>query len=187
MEFLRERPSDLAAIRAVVEAAFPTPAEALLVKTLRDAGDAVVSAVAVEHGELLGHVMLSKMTGPFPMVGLAPVAVLPARQNQQIGSRLVTYALDLARNDRWFAVFVLGDPRYYGRFGFSADLAKGFQSPYAGSNFMALALGRDLPVRSGQVDYASAFASLDQNAKTPPAPMPTVDSFRRGSTRAGAG
>ena len=153
MEFLRERPSDPAAIRAGVETAFPTPAEALLVETLRDAGDAVVSAVAVEHGAVLGHVMLSKMTGPFPMVGLAPVAVLPARQNQLIGSRLVTYALDLARSDGWLAVFVLGRPRYYARFG--------FQSPYAGANFMALALVCDLPICSGKFDYASAFASLE--------------------------
>jgi putative acetyltransferase len=159
-EIRRERSSDIDAIRAVVEAAFPTKAEAVLVEALRAAGDAVVSAVAVENGTVLGHAMLSKMGGPFPIVGLAPVAVLPARQKQGIGSRVVTYALGLARESGWIGAFVLGAPTFYGRFGFSVDLARGFQSPYAGSHFMALALNGSLPLSAGQVDYAPAFAQL---------------------------
>ena len=161
MELLRERPSDIGAIREVVEAAFPTAAEARLVEALRDAGDVVVSAVAIEHGAILGHVMLSRMVAPFAAVGLAPVAVRPDRQNQLIGSRLVGYALDLVRHDGWVAAFVLGDPRYYGRFGFSVDLAKGFRSPYARPHFMTLALEGNLPILSGKVGYAPAFADLE--------------------------
>lgn len=160
MELLRERPSDIAAIRAVVEAAFPTAAEARLVEALRQAQDVVVSAVAVEDGAIVGHALLSKMTGPFPSVGLAPVAVLPRRQNQGVGTRLVRYALEAARDDGRIAAFVLGAPRYYERFGFSVDRARGFQSPYAGPHFMALALRGDLPILSGRVDYAPAFADL---------------------------
>ena len=46
-------------------------------------------------------------------------------------------ALDRAREGGWAAVFVLGDPAYYGRFGFSADAARGYASPYAGEHFLA--------------------------------------------------
>jgi hypothetical protein len=55
-----ETPSDIAAIRVVEEAAFPTPAEARMVDDLRAAGDAVFSLVAVEDAMVVGHVMFSK-------------------------------------------------------------------------------------------------------------------------------
>lgn len=144
-----------------MKAAFPTQAEAALVDALREAGDVVASVVAVESGRLLGHAMLSRMTGPFPIVGLAPVAVLPNWQRRQIGQRLVSYALGLVQDDGWVAAFVLGDPHFYERFGFSVDLARDFQSPYAGSHFMVLPLSGVLPTRSGKVDYAQAFEDLD--------------------------
>ena len=62
--------------------------------------------------------------------------------------------------------FVLGDPAYYGRFGYAADLARGFDSPYAGEHLMALALkDGKLPcgVR-GVASHAGAFTTLAQNA-----------------------
>ena len=46
-----------------------------------------------------------------------------------------------AREGGWAAAFVLGDPAYYGRFGFRADAARGYASPYAGEHFLALPLG----------------------------------------------
>jgi putative acetyltransferase len=59
------------------------------------------------------------------------------------------------------AVFVLGNPAYYGRFGFCADHASGFESPYVGPHFIALALGRgEWPANSGKLRYAHAFAAL---------------------------
>jgi len=61
----------------------------------------------------------------------------------------------------WGAVFVLGNPAYYGRFGFNAGDASGFTSPYAGLHFMVLALARGgLPMLRGRVEYAAAFAKL---------------------------
>jgi putative acetyltransferase len=57
---------------------------------------------------------------------------------------------------------VLGDPAYYRRFGFDADAARGFESPYADPYFLVLALGSaGLSARSGRVDYAPAFRDLE--------------------------
>jgi putative acetyltransferase len=58
------------------------------------------------------------------------------------------------------AVFVLGDPLWYERFGFRADAASGFTSPYAGQHLMVLAMTGSLPVSTGEIVHAPAFAKL---------------------------
>ena len=73
---------------------------------------------------------------------------------------LVADMLDAARRDGWRLVFVLGDPGYYGRFGFSAAAAAPFESPYAGPYLMALALGEGPLPGFGRFDYAPAFGAL---------------------------
>lgn len=156
-----EIPSDREAIRAIHLASFPGPDEADLVDRLRADGDAVISLVAVVEDRVIGHVMFSKMTAPFRALGLAPVAVLAEHRRKGYAARLIEEGLRRAAADGRQGVFVLGDTRYYGRFGFSADAAKDFQSSYAGEHFMALALnGKSLPVHTGRVDYAPAFAAL---------------------------
>jgi putative acetyltransferase len=154
--------SDTAAIRAVEEAAFARSSEADLVDALRAAGEAILSLVAVECEHVVGHVVFSRMDAPFRALGLGPVAVRPDRQRQGIGGRLIREGLLRARDGNWQAVFVLGEPAYYRRFGFDPALAARFRSPYAGPYLMALPLGApDLPARSGRVDYAPAFAALE--------------------------
>jgi putative acetyltransferase len=74
---------------------------------------------------------------------------------------LIREILKLARARGWEAVFVVGAPEYYSRFGFCADFAKAFASPYAGPNFMALELVEEvLQSKSGDVAYAPAFAAV---------------------------
>ena len=153
-----ERPTDGTAVRGVVEAAFARPDEARLVERLRADGDCEISLVAVENGRIVGHVLFSRMIAPFRALSLAPVAVAPNRQRSGIGSRLIGAGLERARGAGWHGVFVLGDPNYYRRFGFDPALARGFSSPYAGPQLMALALGPALPVRSGAIEHASAFS-----------------------------
>ena len=161
MNIRTEIPADRDAIHAIHCAAFPTVAEADLVDRLRADGDAMVSLVAVESGTIVGHVMFSRMAAPFRALGLAPVAVLEAHRRKGIAARLIEEGLKRAAQDGWEGVFVLGDYHYYGRFGFTAEAAAPFVSPYAGPHFMALALNaKTLPARSGRVDYASAFAAL---------------------------
>ncbi len=83
-----EVPADIPAIRKLVEGAFGQPAEARLVDQLRGDGDAVISAVAIDAGNIVGHILFSKMATPFRALGLAPVAVAPDRQGKRIGSRI---------------------------------------------------------------------------------------------------
>jgi putative acetyltransferase len=157
--------SDAAAIRAVHLAAFPDATEADLVERLEQDGDVVLSLVAVEGNRIVGHVLTSRMTAEgdgrtFRAVGLAPVAVLPDRQTAGIGSRLIRDALERLRARGEELVFLVGEPGFYRRFGFTAETAAPFASPYAGRYFMALALG-DVEIPAvGRADYAQAFAGL---------------------------
>jgi putative acetyltransferase len=66
-----EEPADCVAIRTVIDAAFPTQAEAQLVDQLRADGDAEISLVAIDDGGVVGHVMFSRMTAGFRALGLA--------------------------------------------------------------------------------------------------------------------
>jgi putative acetyltransferase len=161
VQILREITEHEPAIRRLHLAAFPTPAEADLVDSLRRDGDIAISLVAFERNRVLGHVLFSRMTAPLRALGLAPVAVDAERRGEGVANRLITEALAQARNDAWEAVFVLGDPHYYARFGFSAEAAACFETPYAGPYFLALALdGRDLSAHAGSLDYAPAFRAL---------------------------
>ncbi len=158
---------DGAAIRAVHIAAFPTKAEAHLVEALERSGDATASLVADDRSAIVGHVLLSRMTildGPARLraVGLAPLAVRPECQSGGIGGRLVEAAVAAAREAGEDIVFLLGEPAYYGRFGFSAEAAAPFGSPYAGPYFQALWL-RDEPEPPAQASahYAAAFSAFE--------------------------
>lgn len=156
----REEPPDIPVIRKLIVAVFPTPAEATLVEQLRSDGDVVISMVAVESGVIMGHAMLSKMAAPFRAVGLGPVSIAREQQRKGIGSALVRSTLRKAKEAGWQGVFVLGDPDWYRKFGFDPVLARGFESPYVGPHLMALSFDGPLPVLSGKIDYAPAFAAL---------------------------
>ena len=159
-------PGDAAGIRAVHEAAFPTPLEADLVEALVREGDAIVSLVDARQGGIVGHVLLSRMRASADgravrALGLAPVGVLPGFQGGGVGSALIEAALGVARATGEELVFLLGEPDYYARFGFSAAAAAPFASPYAGPYFMALALHPGFEPRAeGEAAYARAFSDL---------------------------
>jgi len=154
-----EATNDRPQISEVVRAAFGRMAEAHLVEQLRAEGDSTIGLVAVEQARIIGHVMLSNMTAPFKALGLGPVSVRPDRQRSGVGSALIQEALRQARQGGWDAVFVLGDPRFYRRFGFDPEPTGGFTCLYAGPHFMVLFMSNDLP-RTGTIAYASAFAAL---------------------------
>jgi putative acetyltransferase len=161
MDIRDEGPQDWESVYKVVCSAFGQSAEADLVKKLREAGDSVISLVAEEYDQIVGHVLLSKISAPFPALALAPVSVAPTKQRSGIGSTLIQNAASCARNQGWAAIFVLGDPNYYERFGFDRKAAADFTSPYAGPHFMMLKLSPSLMTTSGQLRYPPAFATLD--------------------------
>jgi putative acetyltransferase len=140
--------------------AFPTRAEADLVNKVRADGDAAISLVAVVDGNIVGHVLFSKMQSPERFLGLAPVAVHASDRRQGIADALIREGLAGAKAQGWAGVFVLGGD-YYKRFGFDPSLATGFRSPYAGPHLMALSLQPEgLSIRTGPAEYARAFAEL---------------------------
>jgi putative acetyltransferase len=157
-----ETPGDIPGIQLVEAEAFPTHAEADLVDRLREDGSAVLSLIAVLDRQVIGHAMFSRMQEPRGSLGLGPVAVLSAHRRRGVAAGLIREGLSRAKADGWAAVFVLGDPAYYGRFGFSAALAAGFGSPYAGPHLMGLELqAHSLAAKTGTLSYPQAFADLD--------------------------
>ena len=152
--------ADRDAIRAVHRSAFGGDAEAHLVDALRRAGVAVISLVAERDDRIVGHVLFSAIEAPMRALALAPVGVDPGVQNSGIGSALIREELKRA-DEAWEAVFVLGEPAYYARFGFSIDAAKNYACCYAGEHFMMQTLGRSVVARKGQLFYPAPFADLD--------------------------
>ena len=166
---IRIRPAtaaDAKAIRAILLSAFPTAAEADLVERLIADSCVLISLVAEQDDVIVGHLLLSRMnvSGDGRSVratGLAPVAVLPDAQRSGVGSRLIAEALSAAAGAGEDMIFVLGDPDYYDRFGFSAETAAPFASPYSGPHLQAVTLRPDVPIpQEGSADYAPAFSAL---------------------------
>jgi len=130
-----EKSEDIPAVRIVNERAFGRPAEADLVDALRRNGKAAISLVAEDGGRIVGHIFFSVVTiqskGTVSTgIGLAPLAVMPERQNQRIGSMLVEHGLRRCREEDHPFVVVLGHPNYYPRFGFVPASRFGIKSEY---------------------------------------------------------
>lgn len=156
-----ERPDDAPAIRNVLNAAFDGPAEGQLVDSLRAAGDLVLALVAVEDAAIVGYIAWPRLLIETPRdvraaVGLAPLGVSPQSQRSGIGSALTRAGIALLQANGERLAFVLGDPAYYQRFGFSLEAARAYGSTYTGSHFMALKLAADAPER-GRVRYPASF------------------------------
>ena len=117
-----EQEADRAPVRAVNVSAFETAAEADLVDVLREQARPIVSLVAEDGGQVVGHIMFSPVTlaghGEVKVMGLGPMAVAAEHQRRGIGSQLVAAGLDRCRQMGFNAVVVLGHPDYYPRFGF---------------------------------------------------------------------
>lgn len=122
-----ESGGDISGIREVnIEAFADHPVsrqtEHLIVDALRTAGAMELSLVAVEEGRVLGHVAFSRAVVGDAESGwylLGPIAVLPSRQGQGIGSALVEAGLSEIRSHGAVGCVLVGDPGYYGRFGFA--------------------------------------------------------------------
>src|SRR3546814_15516137 len=84
-----ETTADRAQVRRLHLASFPGPQEADLVERLHRDGDAVIALVAAAEAEVAGHVMFSRMTGPFRTLVLGPVAVLPPRRRPGLPAHLL--------------------------------------------------------------------------------------------------
>ncbi len=176
-----EQAEEREAIAAVNRAAFGGDEEAKLVEDLRRQGSVLLSLTAAAHGVVIGHILFSRLrvetpSGEVRAAALAPMAVLPEWQRKGIGAALIKRGLEACAEKGIEAVFVAGHADYYPRFGFSAEAAAGFESPWAGPHTMALELTPGaLAGKRGRLVYAAAFGALNENDQ--PAP-PAADSSR---------
>ena len=154
---------DRDAIYRVEVDAFGGDAEAKLVDALVAAGD-VVLELAERDGSIVGHVLFSRLTvmqhdnAAFPAIALAPLAVAPGKQRQGVGALLVEDARRRLQAMGEALSIVVGDPAYYGRFGYEHARASGFESDFQGAAMQALAW-RAAPT-AGRLVYATPFGSL---------------------------
>ena len=160
-----EKLENVSAIRVVNEQAFARAAEADIVDALRRNGKAILSLVAEDNGRIVGHILFSPVTiqsneTELTGAGLAPLAVVPDRQNQGIGSKLVEEGLRRLREAGHRFVVVLGHPNYYPRFGFFPASRFNIKSEYdvADEVFMAMELQEGaLQDQSGIARYQQEF------------------------------
>ena len=157
-DFRTDEPEDRLGILAVQRRAFGGEAEAELVDRLIEGPEKTISMVADLDGMIVGHILLTELQGPEKALALAPLGVDPDWRDFLIGTELTNHALAKAREDGWRSVFVLGDPVYYGRFGFKAELTRHVKTPWPGPAFQALELvpGALADFR-GAVVYPKAF------------------------------
>jgi len=153
---------DREAVRDLLIAAFGGgDGEARLVDALRADGDLPIALVAEQDRVVAGFIAMSPLREPAGALALAPLAVSHQYQGTGVGSALVEAAIARARAQAAGAslIFVLGDPNYYGRFGFSTGAASAFDCVYAGPHFMALCISSAAPNTSAVV-YSPRFSEL---------------------------
>jgi putative acetyltransferase len=162
-----ETDADIAAIGELVADVFRSPAEARLIDRLRDEGHILVSLVADTDHRIVGNVVFSHLPifmkdRTIEAAALAPLAVHLDYRRSGIGAALVNEGLRICRQRGKDAVIVLGDPRYYTRFGFSPELAAGIASKYSSPSFMAIELTPHvLRNARASVKYPNAFDDLE--------------------------
>ncbi len=163
MEFTirNEEEKDFDQVRTILRATFPSDAESRLVDALHANGKAIISLVAENGDNVLGHILFSPVSIPPPNeakgMGLAPVAVRPDVQSLGIGSQLIRDGLRLCKELGIDYCVVLGDPHYYSRFGFEKASRFDLQNEYGVDEEFMLIRFSDRPI-TGLVQYAPEFS-----------------------------
>lgn len=125
-----------------------------------------LSLVAELNNKIVGHILFSYIDlvnkKTTQVLALAPVAVLPEYQNQGIGSALIKIGLDIAKETTAPMVVVLGDPKFYTRFGFKPAIDYDIQSPFdvPDEYFMVKFLAIDNLGYQGKIKYPPTFQDL---------------------------
>lgn len=132
----KETAADVDDIRPVNDSAFGQLDEGRLVDALRGSASPFLSLVAEDRGRIVGHICFTPVAivhddGRVTVIaGLAPMAVVPERQREGIGSALVEAGLEECRRAGFRAVVVVGHPEYYPRFGFEPAVRSGLTCEY---------------------------------------------------------
>ena len=156
------RESDLEEVFNLIHAAFGNRSESDLVKQLISDGEVLINLLVESSDTIIGNVVVSKITME-PGIGLfcggvAPFSVLPDHQSSGVGYKLMTSAINESKKKGMDALFLLGDPNYYKRFGFIVSKLK---NDYSVENLQELELTKNCLVNiKSKVTYANAFLNL---------------------------
>lgn len=148
---------DFAAIEALYPKAFPVEDLLPLLKKLWRAREEVFSMLAAVDGALAGHACFTDCgigEGDAKLSMLGPIAVEPSLQRSGIGSALIEEGFRRLTQAGAERVLVLGDPAYYGRFGFApeADIAPPYALPEEWREaWQSVVLNEAAPRRQGKL------------------------------------
>lgn len=161
---------DYEQIAEVNRLAFGRETEARLVERLRDAPEyhPELSLVAVDGNQIIGHILFSLIAidshkGWIPALALAPLAVIPNRQYQGVGSALVEQGIQVCYKLGHRIIVVLGHADYYPHFGFQRASKFEIYCSFAVPDeaFMVLGLGPNaLKDVKGTVVYPEPFSDV---------------------------
>ncbi|MEO1657972.1 MAG: N-acetyltransferase [Pseudomonadota bacterium] len=162
LEIRPETHGDAEAITTLTERAFASMpysdgSEPRIIAALRAAGELTLSLVAISEGKLLGQITFSPVTVDGlhdQWFGLGPVSVAPEHQRSGVGSALINEGLAQMKSAGAKGIVLVGDPAYYGRFGFEGDV--GLIYPGVESRYVQ-GLTIVPPERQGTVRYSDAF------------------------------
>ncbi len=146
LKILHERPTDAALIEPLLDKCFGA---ARFTKTAYKIREKIspfkeLSFIVREETELLATIrywplVVGKDT---QALLLGPIAVEPSRQGQKIGVNLIRTSLAVAQELGHQIVILVGDPDYYGQFGFvnAGELGLEFPGPVEPHRFLAAEL-----------------------------------------------
>ena len=157
-----EQNTDIQAIFDLTQSAFSqveysSHTEQFIVNALRENNQLTLSLIAEINNQVVGHIAFSLVSisdGATDWYGLGPISVLPEYQANGIGSQLIKEGLNKIKALNAKGCVLLGDPNYYGKFGFKAD-ARLILEDVPADYFQILAFTDHIP--SGYVTYSEAF------------------------------
>jgi putative acetyltransferase len=154
---------DQVAIEAIYPLAFPDEDLLPLLRSLWRQPEDVLSLVAIDSGDVIGHAMFTRcgLRGRSSTVALlGPVAVSPAKQRGGVGSALIREGCRRLAEEGVGSCCVLGDPAYYGRFGFSAesDILPPYRLPQEWQTaWQSIPLGESREPAAGTLEVPAAW------------------------------
>ncbi|SNB70514.1 putative acetyltransferase [Arboricoccus pini] len=156
------RREDRLTVLALIELAFNGADEARVVAQLYRSDEQEIEFVAEIEGEIVGHLMMTSLTVEgIHALAVGPLCVHPFARNQGIGSALLQRGLDTARGRGCEAVFVVGEPSFYRRFGFTRTTSASLAGLYQGCLLQVLELKPGRLGRAGpELRFADAFAQF---------------------------
>lgn len=148
---------DIESIKEMYTRAFPDEDLVPLIIKLLDNRNDVLSLVGTIEEAVVAHLtftMCSVNSSSKRVALLAPLCVDPAHQKAGVGTMIVENGLERIKSQQIALTLTLGNPKYYGRFGFAAE--ETISAPYPipeewAAAWQSLLLGDDLEPPSGKL------------------------------------